>query len=92
MTSRTVHRHEIPVDDQWHQVDLNGPILHVATRDPSKVEMWVLDNGDDLVYHQHWYRVFGTGQPLTDHTGKHVGSVVTADGALVWHLFEGHRP
>ena len=33
--------------------------------------------------------VYGTGWPIADDPGVFVGTVSTADGALVWHVFDG---
>jgi hypothetical protein len=33
MTEPTIHRYEIPVDDQWHILELTGETLHVAHLD-----------------------------------------------------------
>lgn len=31
--------------------------------------------------------VHGTGHPITDSLGRHIGTVI--DGSFVWHVFEG---
>ena len=89
-THRRVLRHEVPVDDEWHGIALSGPILHIATRDPRKVEIWSLHNPDEQE-RVRVLRVFGTGHALSSDTAAHVGSTVTPDGMLVWHLFERSR-
>lgn len=33
-----VFRYEVPVDDQWHAIEFDGDIVHVAARDPGYVE------------------------------------------------------
>lgn len=77
-----VLRHEIPVDDAVHELVLRGPILHVATRRPDVVEVWVQDEertrGVRLL-------VVGTGQPWPDNA-VHFGTAIAPGGALVWHL------
>lgn len=35
------------------------------------------------------FRCFGTGHSIVGPLGDHVGSVLTEDGAFVWHYFEG---
>jgi len=76
-----VYRHEVPVDDGWHELH-TGQILHVASRHIDTVEVWALS--DDPTFRK--FRVFGTGQP--DVTGTYVGTAIVPGGALVWHLFE----
>jgi hypothetical protein len=82
---RAIHRLAIPVDDQWHTIALHGPIVHVATREHRHVEIWFIDNVG-LPGEERTFRVYGTGQP--DLKGTHVGTAITPDGALVWHLME----
>lgn len=82
-----VHRVAVPVDDQWHQINVNGPILHVATRSEREVEVWFL--ADSAVTWKRSFRVFGTGHPLPGGSYTHVGSAITPpDGRFAWHLFE----
>lgn len=89
MADRRVLRYEIPVDDQWHVLDLpRGPIVHVASRRPDVVEFWAIDAADGITLPPRAFRVFGTGQPLPPAAGKHIGTAITAGGALVWHLME----
>jgi hypothetical protein len=86
MTTPAIYRYEVPVDDQWHGHDLGGDILHVDARNPYIVEFWALHGGGSTV--RRVFRAFGTGQPLPDDHGRHIGTAVTAGGALVWHLME----
>ncbi len=88
MTTPAIYRYEVPVDDQWHEHDLSGDVLHVSARSPRIVEFWAMHSGGPTV--RRAFRAFGTGQPLPANCGRHVGSVITAGGALVWHLME-HR-
>jgi hypothetical protein len=83
---RWVLRHEVPVDDTWHDVRLPGPVVHIATRRPDVVEIWTLhtDGGPEVT---RTFRVYGTGQPITDAV-RHVGTAIVPGGALVWHLME----
>lgn len=85
MTKRVL-RTEVPVDDQWHQIEVGQGIVHVVTRRPEVVEVWFLsdDTKPPLV---RTMRVFGTGQDLPDEPLRYLGSAVTAGGSLVWHLF-----
>ena len=82
---RQVFRSTVPVDDQWHTIELGGPILHIATRGEDYVEVWFLDD-PATVAHDRTFRVYGTGQLGVE--GEHVGTAITPSGRLVWHLFE----
>ena len=82
---KRVHRYDVPVDGLIHQVALQGPILHVATRRTWIVEFWVLD--DDLVPAQtHFFEAIGTGQQVPD-DAEWRGTAIAPDN-MVWHLFE----
>lgn len=80
-----VYRYEVPVDDQWHAMQLSGPVVHVDCRNPRVVELWALSTSEPST--MRGFRVFGTGQPLPDKV-KHVGTAVAPGGQLVWHLME----
>jgi hypothetical protein len=85
---KAIHRYEVPVDDEWHTLDLTGEVLHVASRRRDVVEVWAIhdDQGDRLPRH---FRIFGTGHPLPDGRLRHVGTAFADGGELVWHLMEG---
>lgn len=83
--SRTIYRHEIPVDDQWHAIDLTGDIVHVASRSVHTVEIWVIHGSQAAS--RRGFRVYGTGQPIPDDV-THVGTAIPPGGDLVWHLME----
>lgn len=96
---RRVLRYTVPVDDEWHRIDFDGYIVHVASRDPHFAEFWVteavviLHNQGVASYEaakpdqRAWeFCVFGTGHPVDD--GMYVGTALTLGGQLVWHLFK----
>lgn len=80
-----IYRYEIPVDDQWHPLQLSGDIVHVDSRNPRAVEIWALNTGGTTLTRS--FRVFGTGQPLPDNA-THIGTAIPPGGHLVWHLLE----
>jgi hypothetical protein len=84
---RAIHRHEVPVDDQWHTLALTGDVLHVATRNSHIVEIWT-SHGDKTA--ERSFRVFATGQPLPDEL-NYIGTAIAPGGHLVWHLMEHTR-
>lgn len=90
MSAARVLRYEIPVDGQTHSLPVPfGKQVLVAARNPEVVELWV--EVDESVAAgvpgpPRHFTVYGTGQVVP--TGWHVGSCITAAGALVWHLYE----
>jgi len=85
--TRSIYRYEVDIDDQWHTHDLTGPVVHVDSRRLDVVEFWAVHT-EGLPVAERRFRVYGTGQPITEPC-RHVGTVITAGGALVWHLMEG---
>ena len=82
---KKIYRYEVPVDDQWHDLELFGIILHVASRSADTVEVWAVREEGGL----HTFstvRVFGTGHPYPD-DGEWLGTALAPHG-LVWHLIE----
>lgn len=80
-----IYRHEVPVDDRWHPLQLSGEILHVGCRNMHVVEVWARHTDDPVVTRS--FRVYGTGQPLPPDI-QHIGTAIAPGGQLVWHLME----
>ncbi|MEV7805038.1 hypothetical protein AB0O28_19015 [Microbispora sp. NPDC088329] len=86
--TKTVHRHEVPVDDQPHTIKLTSNPHAVAARRVGLghvVEFWAEHHGDEWAI-PRTFQVFATGQPIPD-TAKWWGTTGRAAG-LVWHLYE----
>lgn len=86
---RTVHKYSVPVDDQVHEIDMpsDSQITLVQCQYSSaSVEFWAAVNAD-RPYETRSFRVIGTGHEI--HALESViGSTLSAQGALVWHLLE----
>lgn len=63
-------------------------ILFVGAQDPTghTVQLWAEVN-PDAERETRRFAIAGTGHPLPP-AGHHLGSVITAGGALVWHVYE----
>lgn len=82
-----IFRYEVPVDDEWHEVELRGgEPLFVASRRHDMVEFWAQHN-DALPARRARFMVVGTGQPMPSRAAYH-GTALAAGGQLVWHLLE----
>lgn len=77
-----IHRFEVPVDDQWHEFDVSGDVLHVAARRPGVVDFWAYARGGGAPLR---LRVYGTGHLLPGGL-RYVGTAVAEP--FVWHLME----
>jgi hypothetical protein len=87
MTTRTIFRQVISLNDRWNTIYLSGPIVHVATRHEDCVEIWFIDD-PAAEARPRTLRVYGTGHAIDEPRAEHVGSAVTPSGRLVWHLME----
>lgn len=82
---KRVLKWSVPVDSQPHPIGA-GPVLHVACQSAvDSVEVWTLEPDEPGT---RFAQVFGTGLLLPGSVQKHIGSAVTAGGALIWHVFE----
>jgi hypothetical protein len=86
--SRRVLKWAVPVGS-LHYIGA-GPVVLVASQygQVDVVQVWTEESteGHDLIGAQ----VCGTGHPIPDGM-EHVGSTVTANGALVWHVYREGR-
>ncbi|HEX6968917.1 MAG TPA: hypothetical protein VF174_08945 [Micromonosporaceae bacterium] len=91
-----IFRYSVPVDDQWHEIALQGNPLAVDCRDSRVVEFWAREGGFEK---KRWFRVVGTGQPLPYgpygapcdqiYWGTALSPAMepfAKRGSLVWHL------
>jgi hypothetical protein len=80
-----VFRYEVPVDDEWHDVALSGPIVHVGTPfgQLSPLHIWAL--AETGAPYTARLRVYGTGHTVPDYV-VYRGTAIAEP--LVWHLFE----
>lgn len=79
--NNAIYRYEIPADGEWHNVDLSGDIVHVASRRSDVVEFWAWHGTTPARTRQ--MRVYGTGREITEPV-IYVGTAL--DGPMVWHL------
>jgi hypothetical protein len=91
VTDRVVLKWPVAVDDRVHRIG-GGQIVHVACQDPREIDcvmVWTIEprpaRGESPVPTRE-VQVFGTGQPLP-FFADHLGTAITANGQLVWHLF-----
>lgn len=98
MTTRAVYKYNVPVDGATHLFVIPGPstLIHVDCQGASDVVQFWTEVPIDTPHGDHDHRlfqVFATGQVIPEDDDpsrywKHVGSALTAGGALVWHLYE----
>jgi hypothetical protein len=86
VSPEAIYRYEVPIDGDWHTLPLSGAVLHVDCRAPGTVELWALRSGGPEL--SRAFQVVGTGQPLPAGWKRHVGTCLSPDRQLVWHVVE----
>lgn len=87
MTQRVL-RLPISVDDQDHEVNVVGTIVHVGPKDdPAFVHVWSISTDSEGDIYPRTFQVFATGQEIPDNY-KYIGTANYVNYRLVWHLFE----
>lgn len=85
-SSRTVYKYVLPVEDTVEVIMPDGAeVLHIGDQ-AGTICLWALVD-PDAPRVSRWLRIAGTGHPIAGAV-RHLGSVVTYGGALVWHVFE----
>lgn len=89
---KTVWKFSRPIDDdQVVWMPVGAKILHAGSQTgrPDRFEIWAEVDPDAPEVGRFIY-VRGTGHPLPEvEELDHIASFVVADGALVWHVFDG---
>ena len=84
--SKQVLKWNVPVDDRPHRIGA-GEVVHVGCQfGPESVQVWTEESALTRGSERR-VRVFGTGQKVP-FDALHLGSTVTSNGAIVWHLFD----
>lgn len=84
---KTIWKYELQIiDRQEIDMPVGAEVLHVAEQN-GVLCMWAVVEPDN-VKAPSTILIRGTGHYFTGDEGHHLGSVVTAGGALVWHVFD----
>jgi hypothetical protein len=86
---KTIWKFEFEVTDDPVLTVPDGAefLAHVHAVTPTTLWVWAKVD-DQKPKAMRLLHVRGTGHPHYEQLGRHLGTVVTADGALVWHVFE----
>lgn len=87
---KTVWKFTLDVtDEQTVEMPQGAEILLGGNQRPvniTSLEVWALVDPDAPLVRRK-FAIHGTGHPVTE-GGTHIGSIITAGGALVWHVFD----
>ncbi len=73
-------------DEQRVEMPLDAKILHVGLQGES-VFMWA-EVGPERRKVERTVRIYGTGYPMPEHPGRHIGSFMLRGGTLVFHAYD----
>lgn len=87
-TMRTIWKFPLFVEDeQIVRMPKGAEILHAAFQ-LGVLCLWAKVD-PDADEEERYVRIAGTGHPISESGGmRHIATVLTADGSLVWHVFE----
>jgi hypothetical protein len=83
----TVHKFPIPLSSQFElELPVEHTIIKVAMQ-ASEPMMWVLLETQDTAVKKYRFIVVGTGQPLRTRNVEYVGTFLTRNDSMVFHVF-----
>ena len=77
-------------DEQSVEMPKGAQLLSVAMQGGSDCCLWALVDPSDI-RESRKVNIYGTGHPLPDDPGRHIGTFVMHDGLLVFHAFDPTR-
>lgn len=85
-----IYKFDMPVEENPKiEMPEGATILHIDSQfgNPDTLQVWALCTPENAP-EQRQFHCFGTGHELPANPGTYLGTVLTADGQLVWHCFE----
>jgi hypothetical protein len=84
---KKVDLYQIPLDDDWHEFELHGPIVCMGTQTSSWMNFWAVeDSAADPVTMS--LRVFRTGETIPDESAVHAWTWDPWQGQVMVHLVQ----
>lgn len=53
-----IWKYEIPIDNEWHSLEISAHIYHIACQNAGTLELWALNEGPLVT---RTFKAFGTG-------------------------------
>lgn len=89
--SKSIWKFQLEITDrQLVEMPMGANIIHVGNQ-YGMVCLWA-EVDTDVGKESRWFRIYGTGHNVVSLEGlDFVGTVITMDGKLVWHVYEEER-
>jgi hypothetical protein len=85
---RTIYKHILQITDTQYVMLPEGAAILAVGEQRNAVCVWFICESDNPRNERHRFDIYGTGNPMPDgDLGTFLGTVLTHDQALVWHLF-----
>jgi hypothetical protein len=87
---RTIHKHILQITDTQYVMLPEGSAILSVGEQRNALCVWYICDTDNPLNEQHWFSVYGTGNPVPGRLrdlGTFLGTVLTHDQQLVWHIF-----
>lgn len=90
---RSIFKYDLHIDGLVEvEMPKSAEVVHVGAQDPTgrTIQMWAIVDTEDEDFETREFVIVGTGHPLAGFltADKHIATVITAGGALVWHVFK----
>jgi hypothetical protein len=94
---KRIWKYILPIRDGVQEIDMpKGAIIRHIGDQPNfghQIQIWAEVDDQETERFERKFQVFGTGHPIapTEHFEEefaYTGSVITAGGSLVWHVYE----
>lgn len=82
---KTVYKYPIQFHDTTYSMPIGAKPVLTQVQDDQVCVWFELDLNEPFV--PRTFNIYGTGFTIPEHE-KHIGSCMTRDGALVWHVYE----
>lgn len=89
---RVIHKLSVPLEGDTLTATLPRGAEVIAIGDQyntgGQLDLWFIRDPEVTETETQCFRVLGTGHPFdSEEIGEHVTTVLTAGGALIWHVF-----
>lgn len=82
-----IYKYHLPYGNGQVDLPIGAEVLHFGVQN-EEYYIWAKVDEEQMEKKERWFRTFGTGHNIPEQKLKHIGTVMTNNGAYVWHCFE----